>query len=193
MPQREREHLIVESACFDLECTSLNADFGIILCAVVKPAGGNPTTFRLDELSKQWDGRRSYDYPVVKAIVTELESYDVLAGHNAVKFDLPFLRTRMAKYQMKPLRKFKVIDPLQILRNQFRLSYNSLDRATAFLGCNTKSPVDGDMWLRAALDGSRRAMNYIVAHCIEDVRMLEKEVLAVKGYSTTFNGWGSAY
>lgn len=184
---------MIESACFDLECTSLNADFGIILCGVIKPAHGAAKVFRLDELSKTWSTRRSDDRPVIKAILAELEKYDIVAAHNGLRYDFPFLRTRMARWKMQPLKQVKMIDPVQIARNKLKMSSNSLDRITAFLGCNSKSLVDGEQWLRASLDGSVKAMNFIVKHCVEDVKMLEEVVRAVKGYSTAFNGWGSAY
>lgn len=150
-------------------------------------------TFRLDELSKDWDKRRSNDYPVVKAVAEELVKYDIICAHNGAKFDLPFLRTRMMRWNMMPLPKIKCLDPLQILRNQFRLSSNSLDRCTGFLGINNKTPVDGEIWLKAALDGNRNAMGYIVKHCVEDVKMLESVVSKVKGYCSSFNSWGSSY
>jgi len=51
--------------------------------------------------------------------------------------------------------------------------------------------VRGDAWLKAPLDGSRKSMNYIVEHCIEDVNTLDSIVDMVKPYSTAFNAWGS--
>ncbi len=51
--------------------------------------------------------------------------------------------------------------------------------------------MDANAWLRAALDGDRKAMDYIVEHCVEDVMTLERIVDAVKTYSTAFNSRGS--
>jgi hypothetical protein len=47
--------------------------------------------------------------------------------------------------------------------------------------------------LAAALDGSRRAMRYIVEHCVQDVLVLEKVIGALKAYSGTYNTNGSGY
>jgi uncharacterized protein YprB with RNaseH-like and TPR domain len=192
MPKKKADRMI-SACCFDLECSSLNADFGIVLCGVIKPDGQTPKVFRLDDLSKEWDKRRSNDYPVIKAIADELVKYDIIAAHNGAWFDLPFLRTRMMRWDMPALPKIKIIDPVQILRKHLRLSSNSLDRATNFMGINTKSSVDGEIWLKAALDGSKPAMNYIVKHCVEDVKMLEQVVAKTKGYCSSFNCWGSAF
>jgi uncharacterized protein YprB with RNaseH-like and TPR domain len=178
---------------FDLETTSLNADFGVLLCAVIKPSHGKPIIFRADELNKQWDTKRSNDKAIVQAVASELTKYDCWLAHNGLRFDVPFLRTRIARWKLPPLPDSKLIDPVQLARNKLKLSYNSLERIAGFLGVNHKTVVDGDLWLRAALDGDRKAMNYIVDHCVKDVSMLEDIVDAVKAYSKTFNSWGSGY
>lgn len=184
---------MIQVACFDLETTSLNADFGIILCGVIKPAGGDPLVFRADELNKGWDKKRSDDSAVVSAIVSELSRHDILIAHNGLNYDLPFLRTRMAKHGMPPLRSFKLVDPVQVARRALRMSGNSLERIADFLGCNSKTSVDGSLWLQAALDGDRKAMDAICHHCEQDVLMLEKIVDMVKHYAPTFNSKGSMF
>lgn len=184
---------MIDSCCFDLETSSLNADFGIILCAVIKPAKEKEFVFRGDKLNKNWKTKRSDDSAIVRAVADKLQEYDILVGHYAAGFDLPFLRTRMIYHGMQPFKDRKVVDPWKIARNKLKLSSNSLDRITDFVGCNSKSTVSGQLWNEAALDGSRKAMDYIVEHCIQDVLMLEQIVDVVKGYSTNFNAWGSGY
>lgn len=187
---------MIRIASFDIETTSLNADFGIVLCAVIKPSdvkADAPIIVRGDVENKQWDSERSNDRATVDRIVKELDPFDILIAHNGVRFDLPFLRTRIAKHGLQPLRNFKIIDPVQVARLKLRMSGNSLERIADFLGVNTKTTVDGSMWLKAALDGDREAMGYIVEHCVEDVLMLEKIVDAVKGYSSAYNSLGSAF
>lgn len=184
---------MITIATVDIETTALHADFGIILCAVVKPSDKNarPIIIRADELNPHWKTRRSNDKAVVRALRDTLDEFDVLVAHNGLRFDLPFIRTRLAKWGLKTLPDKKLVDPVQLARNKLRMSYNSLDKLAGYLGCNSKTEVEGNMWLKAALDGDRRAMNYIVRHCVEDVKTLERIVDAVKGYSTVFNSWGS--
>lgn len=184
---------MIQICTFDLETTSLNADFGVLLCAVVKPSHGKAKVFRADKLNPRWDKCRSDDSLIIRAVCDELGKYDVWIAHNGARFDVPFLRTRLAKHGMPSLPEKKLLDPVMLARNKLKLSYNGLERIADFLGCNHKTPVDGDLWLRAALDGDRKAMNYIVAHCVKDVVMLEGIVDAVKEYSKTFNSWGSGY
>lgn len=182
---------MINAACFDLECSSLNADFGIVLCGVVKPQDGEPVIFRADELNRKWKTRRSDDSAVVKALIEELGKYDLLCAHNGLKFDLPYLRTRAARWSLPPVPTPKLIDPVLIARRNLKMSYNGLERLADFLGCNTKTPVEGAKWMRASLDGDTEAMDEIVAHCVQDVLMLEQIVQAVKGYCRQFDGKGS--
>lgn len=183
----------VTCCVFDLETSHLNADFGVVLCGVVKPSDGQPKTFRADKLNhKEWSrGRRSDDSAVVKAIVEELVKYDIWIAHNGVKFDLCFIRTRLAKWNLPPLRSNKILDPVLLARNVLKMSYNSLERIADFLGVNSKTPVSGETWVRAYLDGDKESMDYVCAHCVQDVLTLEKIVESLKAYSTQLNSWGS--
>lgn len=191
----------INVAAFDIECTSLNGDFGIILCAVIHPQGGKPITIRGDKLVPNWHRKRSDDSLVAAAIAEELSKYDLLIAHNGVMYDLPFIRTRIAKANVSrdkkdwiaPLPKLKIIDPVKIARMQLRMSSNSLHRVTDFLNCNSKTEVSGDLWMKAALDGDKKAMEYIVEHCLEDVKMLYSVLDHVKGYCSAFNNMGSMF
>lgn len=184
---------MINICTFDLETTSLDADFGVLLCAVIKPHHGKPVVLRADKLNPRWDKGRSNDKAVVQAAAEELARHDIWIAHNGARFDVPFLRTRLARWGLPPLQDAKLIDPVQIARNKLKFGYNSLDRITDFAGCNSKTKVSGDSWLRAALDGDRKAMNYIVDHCIKDVLMLEEIVDLIKPYSKVFNAWGSGF
>lgn len=183
----------LSAATFDIETTSLNADFGVLLCAVIKPSYPNSkaVVLRADRLNKNWKTKRSDDRVIVKRVAEELQKYDVVCAHNGTYFDLPFIRTRMARWGLGCLPEIKILDPCHLARNKLKMSFNSLERLADFLGFNTKTTVDGDLWIRAGLDGDKKAMDYICAHCEADVAMLEKLVDHLKGYSKVLNSWGS--
>lgn len=182
----------ITCCCFDLETTNLSADFGIVLCAVVKPAGGKSIVFRGDDFA-EWKESRSDDRMIVQCVVTELAKYDIWVAHNGHKFDVPFLRTRLMRWSLEPLPAKKLIDPVLLARNKLRLSFNSLSQVANHLGCNSKTDVRPEHWLKAALDGDKSSMDYIVRHCVEDVKVLEKVVGALKPYSGVYNTYGSGF
>jgi uncharacterized protein YprB with RNaseH-like and TPR domain len=183
----------VSCCCFDLETTNLSADFGVILCGVVKGSQTEPVTFRADRLNPRWPNRRSNDSHTCKAIVAELDKYDIWVAHNGAKFDVPFLRTRLLKHGLPALPNKKLIDPVLLARNKLRMSWNSLEKVAEHLGVNTKTELRPDQWIKAALDGDKTAMHYIVEHCVADVLVLEKVIGALKIYSGTFNTYGSGF
>lgn len=182
----------ISCCCFDLETTNLSADFGIVLCAVIKPAGGEPIVLRGDSYPA-WSKKRSDDSKLLKDVVAALDEFDIWVAHNGARFDVPFLRTRLLKHALGPLPTKKLVDPVQLARNKLRMSYNSLEKVAQHLGVNSKTDVEPEMWLRAALDGNKVAMDYIVEHCVQDVEVLEKVVGALKTYSTAYNAWGSGF
>jgi hypothetical protein len=94
---------------------------------------------------------------------------------------------------MEPLPSKKLVDPVLLARNKLRMSYNSLEQIANHLHCNSKTEVRPDMWLAAALDGSTKAMSYIVEHCIQDVLVLEQIIGKLKHYSSNFNTYGSGF
>lgn len=183
----------ISCACFDLECTNLNADFGVILCGVVKGAGQPAKVFRADKLNKKWATKRSDDSAVLMAIVEELDKYDIWVAHNGAKFDVPWLRSRMLRHGLGLLPTKKLVDPVQLARNKLKLSYNSLEKVANHLKCNSKTEVLPDMWLSASLDGCRKSMDYIVEHCVQDVLVLEQVVSRLKGYASVINSYGSGF
>lgn len=182
----------IKSCCFDLETTNLNADFGRVLCAVIKPQSGKPIVFRGDECS-DWENNRADDSELVSEIVSCLSDYDIWVAHNGAKFDVPFLRTRILRWDLDPLPSRKLVDPVLIARSKLKMTYNSLSQIADVLGCNSKTKVDPQQWLLASLNGCTKAMDYIVKHCVQDVKVLEQVVEKLKHYSTAYNTYGSGY
>ena len=189
---------MISSCCFDLETSSLNANFGIVLCAVIKGSDRKkPYVFRGDSYDPWKNGNRSDDSLLVKDIVSCLNDYDVLVAHNGARFDVPFLRTRLAKWhpslECGAFPNKKLVDPVLLARSKLRMSSNSLAAIASLIGAGEKTLVDGDVWMRAALDGDSEAMDIIVKHCIIDVDILEKVADAVKPYCSAFNTYGSGF
>lgn len=184
--------MAITSICVDIETFNLNADFGIVLCGVVKAEGQEPIVFRGDKYVKNWTKRRSDDSNLVVAIAKEMCNHPIWIAHNGRKFDLPYLNTRLIRRGRNPLPLPKVmIDPVELARNKLRMSFNGLKQIASLLGCNSKTEVEPEVWMRAALDGCTKSLDTIVTHCVEDVITLEKVVDKLKDLSSGFNPHGS--
>ena len=177
-------------SCFDLETSSLKANFGVVLCGVIKPIGGKRAVLRLDDYTDKW----SDDKELVRDLIADLSQPLVLVAHNGVRFDRPFLNARATRWSLAPLDpRGRIIDPVVVARRHFAMSWNGLESLSVFLQTrHRKSPVDGGLWLRAILDHDRAAMDEIVQHCVNDVLVLEEVVTQLKGYIGKIQEWGSA-
>jgi len=153
----------------DGEMSNLSADYGQLLCACVLEYGTNKLhTFRLRNYAKKrWDDRS-----LAKEWRDALEDYDILVTWNGVKFDIPFLNTRLRRWDERELRAPKHKDLMYTARYKLRLSNSRLDTVARFLNCTvTKSFLDPENWTMA-IGGYAPAYRYIIDHCQRDVRVL---------------------
>lgn len=159
-------------AVFDIETTNLGADFGIVLCAVVKPMSDNlkPRIFRLDDVKHEV---RDEDYHVVCQIKEELERHEIVISYNGIKFDMPFLNTRLMYHNEDTIKELLHIDLVQTARKNFRMYRKSLANVIQLLDIPEKKTQIEQKYWRWAMMGDREAMDYVVEHCIQDVRSLE--------------------
>jgi uncharacterized protein YprB with RNaseH-like and TPR domain len=180
----------VQITVFDLETSSLKANFGVVLCGVLKPIGGKCRALRLDDFTDKW----SEDRDLVATLIDELSITLIPVAHNGVRFDRPFLNARAARWALPPLNpRGRIIDPVTVARRHFAMSWNGLESLSVFLQTkHRKHPVDGGLWLRAILDHDKDAMDEIVEHCINDVLVLEEVVTQLQPYLGKIQEWGSA-
>lgn len=186
---------MISTAVFDLETSALEADRGVILCACIKSSKRRGIiTIRTDETSAGWRrGRRGDDKETVKQVAAILADHDVLVAHNGTRFDMPFLRSRMLRWNMPRLPQLKIIDPCTIAYRHFKLRSNSLAAVADHIGVRErKTPLDMSTWADAFLNGSRSAMNKIVEHCVADIKVLEGVLRVVTPYVKILDDRGSA-
>lgn len=165
-------------AIFDIETSGLYANFGILLCCSVKeyqPDGrGKIKTWRADKYPT-WKYKRTDCKQITHDVVDTLKDYDILVAHNGQYFDKQWLNTLCLLYEETPaIRWTKLIDPVLLARRHLRLGRNSLDTLIDYFGIpHKKTHVSGRLWLQAAIEGNRGAMDEIVEHCEMDVKALE--------------------
>jgi hypothetical protein len=169
----------VTCCCFDLETSHRDADSGVVLCAVVKPSDGSPRVFRADAYRRQWLARRADDRLLLLDLCIELARYDLWYAQNGRRFDLPFLRTRLAHWDLEPLPSRPLVDPLRLACTRFRLGAHGLDRLARLLERPPQAAQRGLVWDEAALDD-------LVRHCRSVVGILERVLEAVLAPSRAF-------
>lgn len=172
----------------DLECTSLQASIGEILCGCIKLLNGDIQTFV---------GDRRGDKKVCVQIRDALERLDYVCTFYGTGFDLPFLNTRLVAQGERPIDQLRHIDLYYVARNKLKLHSNRLQVvAETLFGKSEKTRVIGPIWLQASR-GDKAAMNYIVEHCQRDVSELESLFLQLRGFinigATRIRRFGASY
>lgn len=187
---------MISTLILDLETTDLDADRAVILCAsyMSSKENGKVRTIRQDETNPLWEkGIRGDDKELVKQVNALVREHDVIVAHNGSRFDIPMLRTRALKWRLTPLREVKLVDPCTIAFRKFKLASNRLDRIADYAGVEAqKTPVSMSVWADAMLNGSKRAMNYIVEHCEADIKVLAGVLEVVKPFIKVLDDRGSA-
>jgi uncharacterized protein YprB with RNaseH-like and TPR domain len=163
----------------DLETSNLNANYGIVYCACfLEDATGKIKIYRIDNY-KIFKKDRTNDKFLVSDIKKEIEGVDILVSYNGKKFDIPFLNSRLAYWGIDTIRIPKHIDLYPIIKWHYRLSDYKLQTASYFWQTeNQKTFVDGMHWVKALL--SKKSLDYIVNHCVQDIKVLKEVFERVK-------------
>jgi len=172
----------VKILAFDIEASSLNADFGIILCCGFKEVGkGKATVLNiLDYCTGSGDLIRA-EKRLLKDMSDRLLDCDVWLTHFGSWYDLPFINTRLIYHRLPIIPpNFNHLDTWKISKNRLKLRNNRLITISEFLGTrDEKNAIKPEQWLRA-LGGHRESMAYIVEHCRRDVLVLEEVYERIK-------------
>ncbi len=164
---------------WDIEATSLNADFGHLLCVGWKRLGEKKVNIiRLDDYpsfkrDKQNDKRVAFD------TYTALSQASIWVTWYGVKFDVPFVNSRLLAHGFGPMPPIKHIDGWWVCRQNLKLSSNRLQSCSDFFDLDDKTPLSRKIWKRAS-KGDKEAIDEVVEHCEADVFVLEQAYLKLR-------------
>lgn len=168
-----KHKIALDFVSFDIETSGLDADWSIILSAVVKPYGQKPVVFRADSYP-EWLSNRANDEPIVADVALELGRHAVIVTHYGTKFDIRYLRAKMMRYGLSPLPLMRGMDTYKIAKDNMAVSRRRLDVLSAYLFNGKKTQVSGNIWMDVAYNGSKERLDEIVAHNIQDCELLEQ-------------------
>lgn len=125
------------------------------------------------------------DSVLVKELAELFDQADIVVAHNALKFDVPLLKTRMIALGMSPPLPSKIVDTLRIAKAEFRFPSNSLDNIAAYLDLPRKASHSGfELWTRCmAMDDE--AFEEMLEYNVQDVVVLEQLYLRLRHWSKT--------
>jgi len=157
----------------DIEASNLAASMGYILCIGYKWAHeAKPRIIRIDETK---EGRKHVtdDMGVLKQFEKVYEEADIVVHHFGQYYDIPFIQTRRIMKGLKPMPVTAQVDTWRIAKKRLKFHSNRLAAILSALKCPyAKTELKGDLWIEA-MAGDRKALNYVVEHCVQDVLALE--------------------
>lgn len=157
----------------DIEVDNLDADWGMILTWCIKEKGTDKLYTGV--ITKEEIFNEKYDKRIVEELVNALGNFKILVGYYSTNFDMPFIRTRALHYGLEfpGYGDLYHWDLYYTVRNKLKLSRNSLDNATNFLGIKGKTPIEKGIWRRAKF-GDEKALEDVLEHNIQDCIITEK-------------------
>lgn len=125
------------------------------------------------------------DEVLIRELAELMDKADLVVAHNAQKFDIPLIKTRMVALGMTPPSPSKIVDTLRIAKAEFRFPSNSLDSIAAYLGLQRKVSHSGfELWTRCmAMDDE--AFEEMLEYNIQDVVVLEEVYMRLRHWSKT--------
>jgi uncharacterized protein YprB with RNaseH-like and TPR domain len=158
---------------WDLETSDLNADWGTIYCVGYQIEGEKIKCISITDFPG-WEKEPWNDERVIRAFLRVLcrEDVGIEVTHYGTNFDIKFLQARMAYHGMGVLPILGHVDTYYAAKTKLAIKSKSLANVADFLKCPFKKTyLDKDHWRRAGR-GDRHSLDYIVKHCIADVRVL---------------------
>lgn len=108
---------------------------------------------------------------------------DVIVAYNGRGFDVKEVNARFLQYGLPNPAPYKVIDPLQIVKEKFRLPFKSLKYVAEFLGVEQKLENEGNkLWKKASV-GDEQALKDMLEYNKGDIVTLREVYKRLQGWS----------
>ena len=157
-----------------------------IICICYKWEGDKEVT------SLEWDENQC-DKKMLLQFINVANTADEMVGHNGLKFDLNWVRTRCLYHRIDMFPNYIVIDTLTIARSKFRFNSNKLDYIAKFLGIGKKIKTDFNLWKDILLKKDIVAMAKMVKYCKGDVILLQKVYERLSNHILVKSHFGKAF
>lgn len=123
------------------------------------------------------------DYKLIKDFITVAAQADLIIGHNAKKFDVAVLKSRIIKHKLPVLAPVLVDDTWEMTKN-IAFTSHKLDDLGDYLNLGRKKPHgNGYEWWIDIIRGSTKTLNNMMGYCKVDVERLRAIYKTIKPYT----------
>lgn len=116
------------------------------------------------------------DRRVLEALSKAISQADAVVAHYGDKFDMPYVRARLAINGMDPIPNVKQIDTCKLAKSLFKFNSNRLDYLGHVLGLGRKKKIPAETWIEI-FEGDKptrtRAIETMLDYNKQDVGLLK--------------------
>lgn len=153
-----------------------------MLCFAYKWLGEKKVTTKALPDFKGYKKNKTDDEALTKALWELFDKADVVAGHNARKFDVKKANARFLAHCLPPPKPYEIYDTYTALKAVAAFPSNKLDNVGNDLGIGRKLPNTGmHLWL-GCISGDPQAWKTMREYNAQDVVLLEKLYLKLRGW-----------
>lgn len=134
---------------------------------------------------------KTNDRLVLESLRGLLDQADIVVAHNAIKFDVKKVNTRLVYHRLSPPAPFKVVDTLYMAKRYFSFTSNKLNDLGVFLGVGQKEETGGFQLWKDCLAGKKDAWKKMVKYCAGDVKLLEQVYYLLAPFSPSLPNFGA--
>lgn len=132
------------------------------------------------------------DLDIAASLYEVIEEADIVIAHNAVKFDMPVIKTRLLANGLPPHKTVKILDTLKMAKH-FRFPSNKLDSIAAYLKLGRKVDTGGiDLWVRC-INGDKEALDEMTEYNDHDVVLLKEVYNKLAAFNSGTANFGNYY
>lgn len=166
----------------DIESTGLKGNWDFMLCYCIKELGGEILGRHITPHEI-----RSYkfDQHLTEELLRNVRKFDRIITYYGMRFDIPFIKTRAEKWGLDfpAYRDLWQTDVYFLAKANLLLHSTRLMHVCDLMGIpNKEHKLDPDIWQKAQ-SGHRESLEWIFAHCSEDVISLEMAYKRLQKYS----------
>ena len=182
---------------WDLETSDLFADWGSIFCIGYEVEGEGIKCISITDFPG-WEKRPWDDTAVIASFLKVLQRDDIgmEVTHYGTLFDLPYLQARMTANGQGVLPLVAHFDTYFAAKSKLKIKSRSLKNVAEHAGVRfKKTALDPRVWKMAAR-ADKQSLDYIVDHCIADIRVLKavyKVVAPMMRKHPSINDYGACH
>jgi len=123
------------------------------------------------------------DKEMLKRFVKVYDQADLTVGHNALKFDIATIRSRLVKHGLTDISPV-ILDDTYLASINIRFNSHKLDYLSKYLELGRKASNGFHLWT-AVMNGDKQALDQTVSYCKQDVLLTERVYKRVLPYIKT--------